>query len=196
MEFPNCNLYEGGELPPCSAFLNNANPIIKDGKVIFRNENRLFYFINTTSANSSAENGADSAAGAASLITNLQISLPTYIVGLFINQVQLNEIPYDKDCTIHSDQTVNTFIHESLQNPPELKVDFLPALSLVISNGNAILTPFTYTLNISPLNYFILFFINRLEGNPGLVFVNNSFATEDLLNFLLAELNFQFPCPE
>ena len=49
MSKDNCNPFAGGEIPPCSDFLGNLNPIIKDGKLIFRNYNRVFYFIGTNS---------------------------------------------------------------------------------------------------------------------------------------------------
>jgi hypothetical protein len=38
-----------------------------------------------------------------------------------------------------------------------------------------------------------LFVINRAEDNPGLFFINNSYVTEDTINFILSELNIQCP---
>ncbi|MEL7564650.1 MAG: hypothetical protein AAGU27_07180 [Dehalobacterium sp.] len=195
---PNCNIYEGGKIPPCSAFLNNSNPIIKDGKLIYRNNNRLFYFISTApetplNNSSTAPVTTNSITNAPFISTNIQISLYTFVIGLYINQVQLNMIEYDKNNPIHSEKDVNDFIHNQIQDLPKLNVNFVPTLSLVISNGNAILPPFTYTINITPLNYFILFILDRIEGNPGLLFFNNSFATEDPINFILASMNIQLP---
>ncbi|PAB58168.1 hypothetical protein, partial [Anaeromicrobium sediminis] len=89
MEKPNCNPYEGGKIPPCSAFLSNDNPIIKDGKVIYRNENRLFYFIRTAPKNSSNAFSTGSTPKTHRLFTNLQISLETFLIGVFIDEVQL-----------------------------------------------------------------------------------------------------------
>ncbi len=189
---PDCNQYEGGKVPPCSAFLDNANPIIKDGKLIFKNENRLFYFISASPKNTSQAGSPGSLPGIATY-TNLQIGLATFIVGLFIDQIQREVIEYDKSCEIHSDKTANLFVHKAIQNPPELDFDFIPTLSLVISNGNAILPLYTYTVNISSLNFFILFVLNRLEGNPAFFFGNNSFAEEDILNFTLADMKLKFP---
>jgi len=193
MNKPNCNLYKGGEVPPCSAFLSNENPIIKDGKFIYKNENRIYYFISTNPTDCSDKGCPSSITNAPSIISNLQISLSTFIIGLFINQVQLEVITYDKNCSIHSDQTANSFIHEALQKPNEIKFDFIPTLSFTISNTNAILPLYTYTLNITFRNYLILFILYRLEENPGLFFGNNSFTTEDDINYALSALNVQFP---
>lgn len=188
MNKPDCTIYEGGKVPPCSAFLSNTNPIIKDGKIIFRNLNRLFYFISASSVNASNEFNASM------FSANIQISLSTFIIGLFINQIETGIISYDEGCIIHSNKEINDFIHKTLQNPPILEEDdFIPSLTLAYSNGNAILDPFTFALNISKLNFFILLIISRLEMNLGLFFVNNSFATEDCINFFLASLNIQCP---
>lgn len=187
---PDCTIYENAEIPPCTAFLSNANPFIKDGKLIFKNLNRLFFFIGTTPRCTSNE------IGFSTVTTNIQVSLATFIIGLFISQVQLGDIPYHKNEVIHDDETINTFIHKSLQDPPALEEfdeNFLTNLALVYSNGNAIMDPFNYTLNICKLNYYILLIISRIENNPGLFFVNNSFATEDCLNFFLASLHIHCP---
>lgn len=190
---PDCGLYAGGEVPPCSAFLSNDNPIIKDGKLIYKNENKLFYFIGAAPSGGNVQASSGSIASAPSIVSNLQISLNTFIIGLFINQIQLDSVTYDKACAIHSDQAANAFIHEVLQSPKEVNFNFNPTLSFVISNGNAILPLYTYTLNITSRNYLILFILNRLEGNPALFWGNNSFVTEDDINFALAALNIQFP---
>ena len=49
MSKKNCNPFDGGEVPPCSELLGNSNPIIKDKELIFKNNNRVFYFISTNS---------------------------------------------------------------------------------------------------------------------------------------------------
>lgn len=191
-----CNPYEGGEIPPCSAFLNNTNPIIKDGKIIFTNENRLYCFISTYPPEESSPAGTGlvgSIFQKPATSTNLQVSLPTFIVGLFINQLQRNEIEYDEKNIIHSNKTANDFIHETLKKSPEIKMNHIPSLALVVSNTNAILPLFTYNANITPLNYFILFILNRLENDPGLFFGNNSYATADAINFFMSSWNMHFP---
>ena len=56
MSRDNCNPFAGGEVPPCSEFLGNSNPIIKDGELIFTNNNRIFFFISTNSAINNTNN--------------------------------------------------------------------------------------------------------------------------------------------
>lgn len=181
-----CNPYEGGELPPCSDFLGNSNPIIKDGKVIFRNFNRVFYFITTTPDNTTtlSDNVFYS-------YTNIQISLYNFIIGIFISQIESKLIDYDKNCAIHKDTKVNKFIHEILQKKTEIKLNSTPSLSLIVSNNNAIVPLLTTMINISPINYFILLVLNRFEGNPALFFADNTYTLEDPINFYLSGLNVQ-----
>lgn len=71
--------------------------------------------------------------------------------------------------------------------------DFSPSLTFRISNGEAIFPLYTRTTNITLLNYYILFILNRLERTPELFFGNNSYATPDPINFNLAALNLTFP---
>lgn len=187
----NCNPFAGGKVPPCSAFLGNTNPIIKDVQLIFTNDNRVFYFIRTTSNTSDSSN--NSQLGTSNVQTNLQISLTTFLVGLYINEVQLGNISHSKKNTIHNDMAANDFINSTLENNPEVNVDYTPSLVIVVSNTNAILSIYTNTINITPLNYYILFILNRLENHPGLFFGNNAYATEDPINFSLAALALRFP---
>jgi hypothetical protein len=193
------NPYEGGILPPCSAFLGNNNPIIKDGRVIFRNLNKAYYFISTTSTTEQTryETGLPETTTPISnrpfTAANFQITLSTFIIGLYINQIQQKIISYDENIPIHADKTANNFVHKLLRNTPQVNVDYVPELSLVISHSNAILPLYTYAAPITPLNFYILFILNRLENNPGLFFSDNSFATEDPINFTLASLIIQFP---
>lgn len=196
-----CNPYEGGKIPPCSEFLNNTDPIIKDGKLIFRNQNRLFCFLSTNplSSSDSSSNCTNNYCdvnylinSSPSVYTNIQISITTYLIGLYINQVQQGIIDYKPTASIHSNKSTNEFIHQLLQNCPKVNVDYIPGLSLVISNNSAIATLYSSTFNISPLNYYILFVLNRLENDPGLYFSNNSYAAPNPINLTLAALNIQF----
>ena len=190
---PNCNIYKGGVLPPCSELLGNRNPIIKDGKLIYKNENRLYYFIGTVPVTPRDGIPLTEVEESPLIYINIQISLPTYIIGLFINQIETKKNHYEKNCAIHADAAINDFIHKSLESNENFGFKFTPTLTLVYSNGEAILDPFIYTLHITPKNFLILLAINRLEGNPGLLFLNNSFATEDIINFSLAEIYVEYP---
>ena len=191
MDNDNCNPFAGGKVPPCSAFLGNVDPIIKDGELIFINNNRVFYFIRTTSSTTLSRD--NSSLGDTNTQTNLQISLATFLVGLYINEVELGNIIHSEKNIIHNDGAANDFINTTLENKPEVTVDYTPALVIVVSNNNAILSLYTNSINISPLNYYILFILNRLENNPGLFFGNNAYVTEDPINFSLAELALRFP---
>lgn len=180
MEFPNCFLYEGGKIPPCSEMLGNMNPIIKDNKLIFRNLNRLFYFLSLQTSRKKQ-----------SLNLNIQISLYNYLIGLFLLELEDNIEKIKGEPKLHDDDMINALIYEMLKNPPQIKDNFEANLVLVYSNNNAIMNPLTYELVISPLTFLILLIINRLENHPGLFFINNSYVTEDLVNFMLSELHIE-----
>ncbi|MFA7435232.1 MAG: hypothetical protein WC006_02575 [Bacilli bacterium] len=182
MKFVNCKKYEGSKLPPCVDLLGNANPITKDGKIIFRNLNRLYYFI-------CLEPNEDKDP---KIYLNIQISLPTYIIGLVLDLIDSKKIDYSADFIIHSKEDVNKFIHKSIKEPTKLKSEYKTFLSLVYSNGNAILTPFMYKVDITLNNFLILLSINRIESNPSLLFINNSEALEDIFNFILADIDLCF----
>ena len=192
------NPYSDGVVPPCSEFLGDKEPIIKDGKLIYRNLNRIYCFISTSprfvAANTQGKYQVDGAIRHLPTVsTNLQISLTTFIIGLYIDQVQLGSIKYEKGAAIHSDEAANKFIHKSLQASPEVVLEDTPKLAFIYSNGNALLPLVSATWEITPLNYYILFVLNRLESDPGLFFGNNSFVTKEPINFDLASLNLQFP---
>ena len=178
-----CNKYDDSKLPPCTNFLRNVNPIIKDGKIIFRNLNRLYYFISIKPNTEAKES---------KLYINIQISLSTYLIGLIIDQIESKKIDYKNLDEIHSNKEINDFIHKSINNPTKKKTKNKPSLSLVYSNIDAILTPFHYELDISLNNFLILLAINRFENNPGLLFINNSDATEDILNLILSDIDISF----
>ncbi len=192
------NIYSGGVVPPCAAFLSDTNPIIKDGKIIYRNLNRIFCFISTSPKPPSTQTQGERPNPSTfnflpSTSTNLQISLTTFLIGLFINQVQLGYIKYENQIPIHPNKAVDEFIHEALQISPEVKIEYTPNLTFVYSNGNAILPLISSTQQITPLNYYILFILNRFENNPALLYGNNSFITRNPINFDLSALNQQFP---
>lgn len=194
-----CNLYEGGVVPPCCAFLGNIEPLIKDGKIIYRNENRVFFFISTI-FDPSARASLPGEPETTNPITerpytssNLQISLATFLTGMYINQIQLGNIIYDQTSAITSDETADEFIHQTFQNPPEIVTNYETTLSIIVSHSGSVIPLYTQAWHITPLSYYILFILNRLENNPGLFFGNNSFVEDDPINFVLASLNIQFP---
>lgn len=193
-----CNPYSGGVIPPCSALLNDTNPIIKDGKLIYRNLNRIYCFISTSPKLTSVHvHGELLTANTLQYLpftsTNLQISITTFIIGLYIDQVQRGSIKYEKNTDIHPDKAANDFIHKSLESQPEITMEYTPKLALLYSNGNAVLPLVSTTWEITPLNYYVLFALNRFENDPGLFFGNNSFVTGEPINFDLSLIDLQFP---
>ena len=40
-----CNSFDDFTLPPCAKFLGNVNPLINNGKIIYRNLNRVYSFL-------------------------------------------------------------------------------------------------------------------------------------------------------
>lgn len=173
-------------LPPCSRFLGNVNPLILDDFLIYRNQNRLFYFISTNPSNEFMDISKILS------YTNLQISLTNYLISLYIFNVENKNCEYDPSYKIHNDHRANSFIHESLNSSVKLNLNYIPSLSLTISNGNAILPLYTNTVNISPLNYYITLGLHLIENNPALFFGNNAFALEDGWNIDLAHLALNF----
>lgn len=184
----NPNPYANGKVPPCSDFLGNSNPIIKNCTVLYRNLNRLFFFLSTNTDNTTNSN-----INIFSSSTNIQISLNTFILGLFIKLIETGYIKYNKNIKIHSNERINTFIHKTLEKQPKLIFTHVPSLSIVFSNGNAVAPLYTDNISISKLNYYILLVINRLEKNPALFFGNNSYTLEEPINLNLAGLNLYFP---
>ncbi len=193
------NPYEGGKVPPCSAFLGNIDPIKKDGKIIYRNENRVFFFISTILESSNVIYAPPEPETTSPITeepftsSNLQISLATFIIGMYLNQIQLGKLKYDENVPIHSNETADEFIRQTLQDPPQINTNYATTLSLIISHSNAVIPLYTRAINITALNYYILFVLNRLENNPGLFFGNNSLVEDNPLNFDFAALNLQIP---
>lgn len=176
-----CKMYEDSILPPCARYLNNAVPIIKDGRLIYRNLNRLFYFISIKS--NQDKNGIES------FEANIQISLYHYIIALFLINILSDKSKYDKDCKIHSNKDLNNIIHKTIQNPPEINPLYNYSLILAYSNQDAILDPFIYTIKINSTIFIILLVLSRLDKNPGLFFINNNFVTEDIINMIISKLH-------
>lgn len=180
-----CNLYKDGIVPPCAQYLNN-NLIIKDGILIFRNLNRLFFFISIQNDSSSI-----------SFEANYQISMKHYIIGLFLYELFKDFSKYDKDCKIDSDPKTNKFIHKLIQNPPKkLNEKYKYFLTLVYSNQDAIVNPFTYNIEIKAIIFYILIVLSRFENNPGLFFANNNFVSDDPINFILSSMHLKCPMNE
>ncbi len=225
----NQNPYSEAVIPPCAEYLKNDNVLLINGDLLYINNNKLYAFISSNASNQNSEGDSSE-----SLNTNIEISMTTFIIGLFINQIQKGIIKYDEDKPIHQDKKIDSLIHQWLEeslsesetnqgkrkseefqlskeseNPDGqanksssneeskesgiakgIQIEY--SLNFIISNGNAIVNFVTYTLDITELNYIILFTLNRLEGDPGLYFANNGYATPIPANIYLAGLNIRF----
>lgn len=178
----NPNPYSEGELPPCSDYLGNPYPLIINGKYIFKNDNRIYAFITTDTSK-----GNPDEVFAEQVETNIQITLTTLVIGLYINEIQRGIVEYDKSKPIHSNKAIDDQIHEVLQNPPTINDEAqMYSIKLSLTNQNAIESLLSYQLNITPLNYYILFALTRIHPMPDLYFVNNAYVDPLPINFSLA----------
>lgn len=225
----NPNPYSKAVIPPCAEYLKNDNVLLINNDMLYINNNKIYAFISSNASNQDSKGNSSE-----SLNTNIEISITTFIIGLFINQIQKGIIEYDEDKPIHQDKKIDSLIHQCLkeslnksgteegtgeseesqlskesQNSDKqsnessinkeskesgisegIQIEY--SLNFIISNGNAIVNFVTYTLDITELNYIILFTLNRLEGDPGLYFANNGYATPIPANIYLAGLNIRF----
>jgi hypothetical protein len=183
------------KLPPCAEYLGSYSPLIANGKLIIPNLNRSYYFISTTKEKSSLQeySAEDFSTYPTFINSNLQISLTTFIIGLVINKIQSSSINYTANMCFHENNTINKFIHRILNSNTIVNASFVPSLLYTISNSNAIRPLYVSDVAISPLNYYILFIINRLENDPNLLMANNSFVTIDPLNLGLADIKIIYP---
>ena len=82
-----CDIFDDTSLPPCAEFLGNINPIIKDGEIIYRNNNRLYFFLSfdiSTNKNSNIEyDPADPSTFMSNSIGHIQISSYNFFIGIF-----------------------------------------------------------------------------------------------------------------
>lgn len=172
-------------IPPCSKYLGNDVPFLKDCRFIYINENRIFTFLSTTPLNKASIK--------TTLNTNVQISLKNFIIGYYISQVQKNLAYYDCDVEIHSDKKLNKLIHELLNTNSKSKLPFATFIDLVVSNGDAIRPFISFSSDITSLNYTIIFILHIIECNPALYYGNNSYITNNIINQILASQNISLP---
>lgn len=187
----NCDFWSDVTLPPCAEFLGNYNPLKKNGIEVFRNYNRIYWFLSfSEQLNTQPKyNPCDPNTFTNSALGNIQISFHDFLIGLFINLVQKGDIDLNACGKIHEDDKVDNFIKETLKVKEEEVIQvFVPSLIYTISNSNAILSLYTANFTISKTNFYILLMLNRLEGDPALLFGNNSYATPDIINYELSTL--------
>lgn len=182
--------FDDFKLPPCAKFLGNNNPIVKDGKVIYRNDNRLYFFLSYNY--SKLQNQVYTPLNPISFNTtangNLQIELYCFLIGWYINEVEKGNIKFDSTINVHDDKNADKFIKELIENNHDLNTNFIPSLSYIISNTSAIVPFYFGNIEISITNFYIILMLSRFNSDYGLLFSDNSYATNDFINNTLANI--------
>lgn len=179
----NCN--RKSQVAPYSQFLGNSVPLIMGNSLIYNNQNRYFFFLNTTQLHSNETK--------TTFNTNFQISFTNFLIGYSLDRIQKKIGQYDEKLEIHPDKNINKFIHNLLKLNFNIKLPFHICLNAVVSNGNAIQPLVNFSTKITPLNYIIVLFLHSIEKNPALFYGNNSYAENNLINFNLASQNITYP---
>ena len=192
----NCDPLENFQLPPCAKFLGSPNPLVRDGEIIYRNLNRLYFFLsyNYSRFNNQSYNPINPATFNVNTNANLQIDLYHFIIGLYINEVEKGNIKFDSSVKIHDDENADEFIKEVMGNNYNLNSTFVPSLTYVVSNSNAVISLFTGVIDISITNFYIILMLSRLNTDYGLLFSDNAYVTNDFINRTLANIYVEFYC--
>lgn len=189
-----CNKFNDFKLPPCAKFLGNINPFVKDGKIIYRNNNRVYFFLtyNYTMYNNITYNPLNPATFNNRANSNIQIEPYYFIIGLYINEVQKGNIKFNENVKIHDNTYADGFIKNVLGNEYEINNIFIPSLTYMISNASAVIPFFVGTVEISLINYYIILMISRFYSEYGLLFSDNAYVTNDFINNALASMYVEF----
>ena len=86
--------FQDFKLPPCAEFLGNINPIIGNGNIIYRNNNRLYFFLcfNDNGDPSKTYNAAEPLTFNNIYGGCLQIEPYLFFIGLYINEYQKGNV--------------------------------------------------------------------------------------------------------
>ncbi|MCI7441532.1 MAG: hypothetical protein MSA89_00270 [Clostridium sp.] len=189
-----CNSFDDFTLPPCAKFLGSINPLIKDGKVIYRNLNRFYFFISYhySKISSPTYNPLNPQSFNDTITANLQIEPYYFFIGMYINEIQKGNILYNDNVKIHDNKYADSFIKTILKNNYEINSSFIPSLTYAISNSNAIIAPYLASIEISLINFYIILMINRFYYEYGLLFSDNAYVTNDFINNFLANIYVEF----
>lgn len=189
-----CNSFDDFTLPPCAKFLGNINPLINNGKVIYRNLNRFYFFISYhySKISSPTYNPLNPQSFNDTITANLQIEPYYFFIGMYINEIQKGNIIYNDNVKIHDNKYADSFIKTILKNNYEINSSFIPSLTYAISNSNAILPPYLASIEISLINFYIILMINRFYYEYGLLFSDNAYVTNDFINNFLANIYVEF----
>lgn len=189
-----CNSFDDFTLPPCAKFLGSINPLIKNGKVIYRNLNRFYFFISYhySKISSPTYNSLNPQSFNDTINGNLQIEPYYFFIGMYINEIQKGNIIYNDNVKIHDNKYADSFIKTILKNNYKINSSFIPSLTYAISNSNAILPPYLASIEISLINFYIILMINRFYYEYGLLFSDNAYVTNDFINNFLANIYVEF----
>lgn len=189
-----CNSFDDFTLPPCAKFLGNINPLINNGKVIYRNLNRFYFFISYhySKISSPTYNSLNPQSFNDTINGNLQIEPYYFFIGMYINEIQKGNIIYNDNVKIHDNKYADSFIKTILKNNYEINSSFIPSLTYAISNSNAIISPYLASIEISLINFYIILMINRFYYEYGLLFSDNAYVTNDFINNFLANIYVEF----
>ena len=189
-----CNSFDDFTLPPCAKFLGNINPLINNGKVIYRNLNRFYFFISYhySKISSPTYNSLNPQSFNDTINANLQIEPYYFFIGMYINEIQKGNILYNDNVKIHDNKYADSFIKTILKNNYEINSSFIPSLTYAISNSNAIISPYLASIEISLINFYIILMINRFYYEYGLLFSDNAYVTNDFINNFLANIYVEF----
>lgn len=182
--------FQDFKLPPCAEFLGDVNPLVCNGHIIYRNTNRLYFFLcfNDNGDLEKTYNPIDPLTFNNTQSGCLQIEPYLFFIGLYINEFEKGNVTNFNETKIHEDNNADEFIKSVLSNTYEINTSVIPTIAYVISNSNAILPLFSAYIEISQINYYIILMLNRFHGNYGLLFGNNSYVTNDFVNATLASM--------
>ena len=93
----NCDPLENFQLPPCAKFLGSPNPLVRDGEIIYRNLNRLYFFLsyNYSRFNNQSYNPINPATFNVNTNANLQIDLYHFIIGKATIKIRMKYLKLD-----------------------------------------------------------------------------------------------------
>ena len=190
----NYNYFNEFSIPPCVEWFGSHNPFVRDGKFIYKNYNRVYFFLsfNYTRNSGSEYDTANPFTFNSTGNGNLQIELYCFLIALYINEIEKGNIEYDKEIRIHDDENADKFIKTIIENNYEIDNTFIPSLTYLISNSNAVIPFFTGVIEISMSNFYIILMISRFYSDYGLLFSDNAYVTNDFINRTLANIYIEF----
>ncbi len=185
------NIFDGFSLPPCTQYLGSQNPLVGDNGILYRNLNRLYFFLSYNFATnpSNSYDSCDPSTFAIASNGNLQIDIYCFIIGIYLTEIEKGNIEYKPEEKIHQNETADNFIKEVLSQDPPINTSLIPSLTYIISNSNAVASLLSTSIDISLRTFYIILILSRMNGDYGLLLSNNSYVTNDFINNALADIH-------